>query len=188
MGDLSLYYHNKSILEDLNVGDLIEFPRGAYSHWAVYIGDRQVAHLAGEDNDGIDGCKRPELMFTICGINFNKAKVCIDDFWKVAASSKARKNNTKDEKWSPLSPAEIVKNAISKVGQVGYNLLFSNCEHFAKWCRYGLSKSDQVDNVLTGAAFGLAAALTTGLVYAVAKYLRSDENEEEQKQKVAANK
>ena len=34
----SVLAHNASLLNDLEEGDLVEFPRGAYSHWATYIG------------------------------------------------------------------------------------------------------------------------------------------------------
>ena len=34
----SVLAHNTTLLNDLEEGDLIEFPRGAYSHWAVYLG------------------------------------------------------------------------------------------------------------------------------------------------------
>jgi cell wall-associated NlpC family hydrolase len=30
--------HNKYVLDELEVGDLVEFPRGPYSHWGVYVG------------------------------------------------------------------------------------------------------------------------------------------------------
>jgi len=30
--------HNRTVLSDLQVGDLIEFPRGYYSHWGVFVG------------------------------------------------------------------------------------------------------------------------------------------------------
>jgi len=30
--------HNATVLEELHPGDLVEFNRGIYSHWAVYIG------------------------------------------------------------------------------------------------------------------------------------------------------
>ena len=48
------------------------------------------------------------------------------------------------------------------IGEIGYNVLYENCEHFASFCRYGVAKSVQVhcsfqfsnlsydkDNVLT---------------------------------------
>ena len=37
-GDL-VERHNQTVLRDLEEGDLVEFPRGSFSHWAVYIGE-----------------------------------------------------------------------------------------------------------------------------------------------------
>ena len=31
--------HNETVLRDLEEGDMVEFPRGVYSHWGVYIGN-----------------------------------------------------------------------------------------------------------------------------------------------------
>ena len=31
-------------------GDLIEYVRGAFSHWAVYLGNNQIVHLPGPSN------------------------------------------------------------------------------------------------------------------------------------------
>ncbi len=31
-------------------GDLIEYVRGPFSHWAVYLGYNQIAHLPGPSN------------------------------------------------------------------------------------------------------------------------------------------
>lgn len=31
-------------------GDLIEYVRGPFSHWAVYLGDDRIAHLPGPSN------------------------------------------------------------------------------------------------------------------------------------------
>ena len=36
---MSVQLHNETLLAVLEPGDLIEFPRGLYSHWAVYIGE-----------------------------------------------------------------------------------------------------------------------------------------------------
>lgn len=62
----------------------------------------------------------------------------------------------------PLSPDKIVGNALMKLGEVGYNVVYENCEHFASWCRYGSSWSEQADRLvfwiksLTGIASSLA--------------------------------
>ena len=44
----------------------------------------------------------------------------------------------------PKTGEEIVKKAKEMIGEIGYNLLWSNCEHFAKLCRYDVKQSDQV--------------------------------------------
>ena len=41
---------------------------------------------------------------------------------------------------------EIVRKAESFVGESGYNLVLSNCEHFASYCVNGIWKSKQVIN------------------------------------------
>ncbi len=46
------------------------------------------------------------------------------------------------------SPEETVSRARSRLGESNYNLLLNNCEHFAIWCKTGLSKSYQIDEVL----------------------------------------
>ena len=37
------------------------------------------------------------------------------------------------------SPSEVLRRASSKLGEQKYNLLFNNCENFARWCRGGAS-------------------------------------------------
>jgi hypothetical protein len=38
MAALAIKQHNTTVLEKLEKGDLVEFKRGVYSHWAVYAG------------------------------------------------------------------------------------------------------------------------------------------------------
>ncbi|XP_013416978.1 HRAS-like suppressor 3 [Lingula anatina] len=143
--------HNQTVLDSLEPGDMIEFHRPMYSHWAVYIGDEQVVHLTGE-NDGIkDGKGDPGKFCSPCGVQLKKAFVRVSLFWDVAGESKAVKNNGKDRKHRPSGCEEIVERALSKLGEIGYNVLWKNCEHFAAWCRYGVEWSEQVDTFLTGA-------------------------------------
>ncbi|CAL1545347.1 unnamed protein product [Lymnaea stagnalis] len=123
--------HNERCLANAAVGDMLEFPRRFYSHWAIYIGDTDIIHLSGEDGD----------------IDPKRAKVRIDNFWKVVENSQAKVNNFLDHELKPLAPVDILKNARKKLGAGGYDLLFSNCEHFATWCRYGKARSGQVDRL-----------------------------------------
>lgn len=41
-------------------------------------------------------------------------------------------------------PEIVVQRARSRLGESKYNLLFNNCEHFATWCKTGISDSKQV--------------------------------------------
>ena len=41
-------------------------------------------------------------------------------------------------------PDVVVQRAQSRLGERKYNLLFNNCEHFASWCKTGISHSKQI--------------------------------------------
>jgi hypothetical protein len=43
------------------------------------------------------------------------------------------------------APDEVVRRAESRLGERRYNLLFHNCEHFARWCKTGDHVSEQVE-------------------------------------------
>ena len=45
------------------------------------------------------------------------------------------------------SDEEIVRIALSKVGEGNYNILKNNCEHFANFCVFGDSMSKQIDDI-----------------------------------------
>lgn len=40
----------------------------------------------------------------------------------------------------------VVERAESRIGEKEYNLIANNCEHFANWCKTGMSHSQQVKN------------------------------------------
>ncbi|CAG5134373.1 unnamed protein product [Candidula unifasciata] len=133
--------HNEEILRRARSGDLLEFPRElGYSHWGVYVGTGYVIHLAGEPGDGL----------STADVTVRK-----DSFWTVAGNSRARINNIFDgvERLQPAK--EIVKRAESKVGHRGYDLVSTNCEHFATWCRYDVARSSQVEAVQTAVSSAL---------------------------------
>lgn len=64
---------------------------------------------------------------------------------KIAGGGRYRINNQYDKKHSRRPREEIVEEAEKKVGkQVDYDLLKSNCEHFATRLGYGVADSEQV--------------------------------------------
>uniref|UniRef100_A0A914D071 LRAT domain-containing protein n=1 Tax=Acrobeloides nanus TaxID=290746 RepID=A0A914D071_9BILA len=106
-------------------GDLLEFSRGVYNHWAVYEGfvphDGETAHcvihFSGEPKDK------------------QNAKIQRHRLKEVAGTSLFRINNDCDDKTTPLPREKIIERARSKISQTGYHVGTDNCEHFAKWCR-----------------------------------------------------
>lgn len=48
MGETAIedvYNHNLQQLSELQAGDMIEFKRGIYSHWAIYIGNTFTTYI-----------------------------------------------------------------------------------------------------------------------------------------------
>jgi hypothetical protein len=137
--------HNTHVLNDLQAGDLIEFKRNLYSHWAVYIGRNKVIHLYGMNEN---------KTFTVSGVNLadsaigQRAEVIMSNFWDIVNDSFVYRNNSFDQEMAPLPNEKILINAYDLVGTTTYSLLSYNCEHFAKHCRYGLPISDQAHQFL----------------------------------------
>lgn len=50
-----------------------------------------------------------------------------------------------------------MRRAESRLGEFAFDLVFNNCEHFATWCKTGISNSDQIIDLwrqaLTGSGF-----------------------------------
>ncbi|MBQ3076790.1 MAG: lecithin retinol acyltransferase family protein [Clostridia bacterium] len=89
----------------------IKVLRAGYSHHGIYFGDGKVIHSY-------------------------KGEVRIDPVEKF---SKGNKVLTLPNRESPAhySEQEIVDRALRRQGENRYNLIFNNCEHFARWCRCG---------------------------------------------------
>lgn len=136
------------------------------------MSNEELVHLTGIENGIHSDNINPSHVFTICGKQFNKAMVKRESVWDVLIDSKVDINNDKDRKCQPLEPNKIVEEAILKIGEIGYNLLWDNCEHFAAYCRYGIKWSEQVRNlavfiIYAGATipYGFVPALSTVYVY-----------------------
>jgi len=42
MTDIEIRRHNEEVLDELEPGDNVEFPRGMYSHFGVYVGKNNM--------------------------------------------------------------------------------------------------------------------------------------------------
>lgn len=104
----------------MGVGDHLVVNRGGYTHHGVDLGDGTVIHFNGEPATKIDATIRrsSRWQFSLG----NAVSIC------------AR----------PTDPRPAVERAKASQGINGYNLLGSNCEHFASWAVSGVATSAQV--------------------------------------------
>ncbi|XP_006781383.1 phospholipase A and acyltransferase 3-like [Neolamprologus brichardi] len=158
-------------------GDLIEIFRGSYQHWAVYIGDGFVVHLAPPSEVPDAGSN------SVMSVLTEKALVKKDGLWDVVGTNEWKISNGLDKTYEPRSPDVIVREACRLVGQVlPYCVFRGNCEHFANELRYGKAESRQVRKAGEVAMYaGFAAAVGVG-VFALTRWLGGSKNEKEEKQ------
>ncbi|XP_045411910.1 phospholipase A and acyltransferase 5 isoform X1 [Lemur catta] len=122
-------------------GDLIEIFRIGYEHWAIYVEDDCVVHLAP-----------PSEAFGVGSITStfsNRAVVKYSRLEDVLHSCSWKINNKLDGTYLPLPVDKIMqrtKNMVNKIVQ--YSLIEGNCEHFVNGLRYGVPRSQQVEHAL----------------------------------------
>ncbi|XP_053382262.1 uncharacterized protein LOC128549514 [Mercenaria mercenaria] len=151
---MMIFLETKSV-GDIKLGDLIQLRRmkGLFAHWAVYVGDGDVIHLAPPpskmelcsviaSSSGVTTISGEEIDMWL----FGSIKVRRDKLTVVAKGSAIVVNNEcdSDPGMTPFPGEIIVKRAESKLGTNDYNLLTWNCEHFATWCRYGKAVCKQL--------------------------------------------
>nr|XP_044605912.1 phospholipase A and acyltransferase 2-like [Equus asinus] len=129
----------------------------------------------GEDD--IVGAAASSIMCTLT----DKAIVKKELLYDVAGRDKYQVNNKHNDKYRPLPSNKIIQRAEELVGQVWpYSLTSENCEHFVNELRYGVSRSDQVTDMVT--AVGVTAGiLVVGLAAAgLIRILRTRSKREKQ--------
>ncbi|GAB6020864.1 hypothetical protein CHUAL_003514 [Chamberlinius hualienensis] len=157
-GRLSKWYNADSMsafYKVLKVGDLIEFDRGLYNHWAVCIkvnGSRtKVIHRTAS-------ASTPFALFASVDLqagNGGIGQICESELVAVLgydSDYKLRINNSLDNTYEPDEPDVIVKRAFKYllneylVGE--FSVAGNNCEHFVTLCRYNVKRSTQVDTAV----------------------------------------
>lgn len=126
-------------------GDHIRVFRGFYWHHGVFVGDGRVVHYSGEP-----ARKRHAAIRLDCLGSFLQGGVAEVVTYAPRVSH---------------APSDVVRRARARVGEAGYNLMFNNCEHFARWCKLGERRSEQVDDAVAalGAGSGTAAGVYGGI-------------------------
>ncbi|KAJ7307201.1 hypothetical protein JRQ81_009192 [Phrynocephalus forsythii] len=157
---------------DLVPGDLIEIFRFGYQHWAIYVGNGYVVHLAPPTEYPGAGCA--SLMSTLT----DKALVKKERLRDVVGTNRYRVNNKHDSKYPPLPPAKIVQRAEERVGQeLAYKVTSENCEHFVTELRYGVARSDQVRDAVGYGLAGLGLAALGLFGFAMAKKKKNQQTQ-----------
>uniref|UniRef100_A0A8C0SXP6 LRAT domain-containing protein n=1 Tax=Canis lupus familiaris TaxID=9615 RepID=A0A8C0SXP6_CANLF len=115
-------------------GDLIEIFRIGYEHWAIYVEDDCVVHLAPPSEEFEAG--------SITSVFSNRAVVKYSRLEDVLHGCSWKINNKLDGTYLPLPVDKIIqrtKKMINKIVQ--YSLIEGNCEHFVNDLRYGVARS-----------------------------------------------
>lgn len=158
------------------LGDILAVSRGLYYHYGVYTGRNSVIHYAAKDGDfGLNICiqkttlnnflyggqclicrfpdkyRKPDLVTKV----FNTIQH--PNLFTVMDSVSALLTEFSSSGFHLFSGKETAARARSRLREDKYNLIFNNCEHFAVWCKTGISESSQVNSVLS-----LLTAVQTG--------------------------
>ncbi|XP_013888988.1 HRAS-like suppressor 3 [Austrofundulus limnaeus] len=152
-------------------GDLIEIFRGSYQHWAIYVGDGFVVHLAPPSEVASAGSS------SLMSVLSEKAIVKRDELWDVVGTDRWEINNILDKEYKPRPVHDIVREACSAIGQeLPYCVFRGNCEHFVTELRYGKAKSRQVQKagevvMMAGVAtiLGLGVVALAGALFGSSK-------------------
>jgi len=149
----------------LQPGDIVGIKRkgGVYEHYAVYIGDNKVIHYAAENGDftgnitiheaPINEFLREDSSFFVVHFDENGKFEKIyqqggEFFSRISDFGDLQKMVRSCPDYHLYTPEETIQRAKSRLGENKYSLEDNNCEHFAFWCKTGLSDSHQVNNVI----------------------------------------
>ncbi|XP_055718330.1 phospholipase A and acyltransferase 4-like [Salvelinus fontinalis] len=149
----------------MEIGDMIEINRGAYKHWALYIGNGEVIHVVTPDGPS---------RVAFCSVSSSsgslscKGTITIETLKDVASRNTYKINNYLDDEYKPRPTDVIIKEVDKMRGRtIKYGLLGNNCEHFVTFLRYGKSNSQQADDFmkdLLAGQLGLLGVLAAAVV------------------------
>ncbi len=150
-------------------GDVIGVHRyhGVYDHYGIYENDETVYHYAAENGDfGKASVHITTLSRFIADSGSYFVLVFPESYAPPAQlpvgagvhragmppiAGKLIKDAVqaiKGARYHLYSPEETIARARSRLGEDRYHLVVNNCEHFAIWCKTGISESHQVNALL----------------------------------------
>ncbi len=104
---------------DISLADHLYVQRPQFTHHGLYIGSGQVIHYTGGFESG-GGAIRTDSLETFA------------NGFQIMAKGK-------DESPIKFSQNEAISRAYTRLGESEYNIVTNNCEHFVRWCRYGVN-------------------------------------------------
>lgn len=148
-------------------GDVICVNHGIYNHFGIFVDKNHVIHYSGKDKDFflrqmiinetdmgnfLGGSDKyyvykfsEDKSSTVKRIRAGGLNRDLTDGTKALYLLYQIKNKVR---FKIYSPEETVKRARSRIGERKFLLHANNCEHFAVWCKTGVSQSYQVNLVL----------------------------------------
>ena len=145
----------------LEAGDIIGIDRkgGLYEHYAVYIGKGRVIQYQGEGQDFkgaitvkeasfSDFLKKNQHYFILLFDTERKNVIKLRARTEFASAEVLDNHIFQHKEFRLLSAEETIERARERIGEEKYHLVVGNCEHFAVWCKTGVSVSFQVLKVL----------------------------------------
>jgi hypothetical protein len=177
--------------------------RIGYEHYGIYAGANKVIHYDIDPSDHYKICIHQadmeeflngSLVYSIC--EFPKVygrpteEIPFAEFRKkFAHPEKAQTlwDVLKISNYHLYTPEETVIRARERIGETQYSLWTNNCEHFAIWCKTGISESHQIEDLLSAVAEtgrqirkGLQVGLELAADFAEEVGKRIEEREKEQ--------
>ncbi|WP_096199925.1 lecithin retinol acyltransferase family protein [Bacillus sp. FJAT-45350] len=150
----------------LQYGDIIGIKRKYYEHYGIYAGNDRVIHYTSytsdvsSDNEIMETdfshfLKEESSFFVLNVERIEEKERRYKNFptSPVTAISNLVQSLLQEEDFRIYTPEETVRRARLRLGESKYSLGENNCEHFAVWCKTGLSKSYQVDQIKELAGF-----------------------------------
>ena len=114
-------------------GSQIRVNRGLYYHHGIYESDDVIYQFASTNGE----------------LDPNTAEVCTTTLEGFLKGGELEVREYSDEEKKELrSPDEIIKYAKEHLGEMGYDLINNNCEHFSNRCAFGKSESNQVNDIM----------------------------------------
>ena len=114
-------------------GDMVRVKVKFYYHYGIFSDESTVIQFGLPNNVG-----QPA----------DEVKVLATDIYTFLSGGELEvaELNPK-ERCERKSTEQTVSEAMSRIGEGGYNILHNNCEHFAYECVFGKSKSSFIDSI-----------------------------------------